>query len=112
MQDKKVAPVTLGMARCFMPLLLSENEVDRELSSVPGWKREGGEIVRIFGFPSYMAGINFVSEVAGIAEEINHHPDIHVGWRKVTLRLSTHSKGGLTELDFAVARRIDRIVHR
>ncbi len=93
-----------------MPFLLSETDVVHELASVPGWQREGGEIVRTLNFPSYMAGINFVSEVARIAEEVNHHPDIHIGWRKVTLRLSTHSKGGLTELDFAVARRIDRSV--
>lgn len=93
-----------------MPVLLAESEIVHELSSVPGWQREGGEIVRILSFPNYMAGINFVGEVARIAEEANHHPDIHIGWRKVTLRLSTHSKGGLTELDFAVARKFDRLV--
>ncbi|MCE9519977.1 MAG: 4a-hydroxytetrahydrobiopterin dehydratase [Verrucomicrobia bacterium] len=93
-----------------MPVLLSETDITHELVSVPGWQREGGEIVCNLSFPSYMAGINFVGEVARIAEEVNHHPDIRIGWRKVTLRLSTHSKGGLTELDFAVARRIDRMV--
>ena len=93
-----------------MPVLLSEADVTRELASVPGWRREGGEIVRTLSFPNYMAGINFVTEAARIAEDVNHHPDIHIGWRKVTLRLSTHSKGGLTELDFALARRIDGIV--
>ncbi len=93
-----------------MPVLLSETDVVHELASIPGWLRVSGEIVRTLSFPSYMAGINFVGELARIAEEANHHPDIHIGWRKVTLRLSTHSKGGLTELDFAVARKIDRIV--
>jgi len=92
-----------------MPVFLSEADLAHELASVPGWRREGSELVRHFEFPSYMAGINFVNETARIAEEVNHHPDIHIGWRKVTLRLSTHSKGGVTELDFAVARRIDRI---
>ena len=110
MQHKKVALITPGVAASDMPVLVSEADAARELASVPGWRREGGEIVRIFSFPSYMAGINFVSEAAHIAEEANHHPDIHIGWRKVTLRLSTHSKGGLTELDFALARRIDGIV--
>jgi 4a-hydroxytetrahydrobiopterin dehydratase len=57
-----------------------------------------------------MAGIGFVSAVARLAEEANHHPDMHVGWRKVTLRLSTHSRGGLTGEDFALARNIDRMV--
>lgn len=92
-----------------MPVLLSEGDVAHELASVPGWHREGAEIVRTLSFPSYMAGINFVCEAARMAEEANHHPDIQIGWRKVTLRLSTHSKGGLTELDFALARRFDRI---
>lgn len=93
-----------------MAVLLSEADVAHELASVPEWRREGAEIVRTLSFPSYMAGINFVNEAARVAEEANHHPDIHIGWRKVTLRLSTHSKGGLTGLDFALARRIDRVV--
>jgi 4a-hydroxytetrahydrobiopterin dehydratase len=93
-----------------MGALLSEAGIIHELASVPEWRREGGEIMRIFSFPNYLAGIGFVSEVARIAEEANHHPDMHVGWRKVTLRLSTHSRGGLTGLDFALARSIDRIV--
>lgn len=93
-----------------MAVLLSEADVAHELASVPEWRREGAEIVRTLSFPSYMAGINFVNEAARVAEEANHHPDIHIGWRKVTLRLSTHGKGGLTGLDFALARRIDRIV--
>lgn len=92
-----------------MAALLSEADLARELASVPEWRREGVEIVRTLSFPSYMAGIHFVSETASIAEESSHHPDIHIGWRKVTLRLTTHSKGGLTGLDFALARRIDRI---
>ena len=92
-----------------MPVLLFEADVTHELASVPGWRHEGAEIIRCFSFPSYLAGINFVNETARLAEEANHHPDIHIGWRKVTLRLSTHSKGGLTGLDFALARRIDGI---
>ena len=90
-------------------MLLSDADAVHELASVPGWRREGPEIIRTFSFPSYMAGIKFVGEAARVAEEVNHHPDIHIGWRKVTFRLSTHSKGGLTGLDFALARTIDRI---
>jgi 4a-hydroxytetrahydrobiopterin dehydratase len=92
-----------------MAELLEESKVVVELAAVPEWTREGVEIVRLFKFPSYMEGIDFVTRVAELAEEANHHPDMQVGWRKVTLRFSTHSKGGLTKLDFALARKVDAI---
>ena len=93
-----------------MAELLEESKVVEHLAEVPEWSREGAEIVRLFKFPSYMAGIEFVGQVAQLAEEANHHPDMLVGWRKVTLRFSTHSKGGLTKLDFALARKVDGLV--
>lgn len=92
-----------------MPILLDENAVAGALATVPGWTREQAEIVRTFKFHSYMAGVEFVNQVARLAEEANHHPDIQLGWRKVTVRLSTHSKGGLTELDFELARKVDGV---
>ena len=92
-----------------MATLLPEADVTRELATVPNWQREGAEMVRLFKFSDYMAGIEFVGRVARCAEAANHHPDIQIGWRKVTLRLSTHSKGGLTDLDFVLAREIDRL---
>lgn len=98
------------MPRSAMATLLPEAEVARELATIAGWQREGGEIVRRFQFPDYMAGIEFVNRVARSAEAANHHPDIQIGWRKVTLRLSTHSQGGLTAQDFAMAREIDRLL--
>ena len=87
--------------------LLSETELAMELAKVPGWAREDTGIGRTFAFGSYMDGIQFVQKVATLAEARNHHPDIHIGWRKVTLHLSTHSKGGLTALDFELARAVD-----
>jgi 4a-hydroxytetrahydrobiopterin dehydratase len=93
-----------------MAELLEESKVVEDLASVPGWSREGAEIVRLFEFPSYMEGIDFVTRVAQLAEEANHHPDMQVGWRKVTLRFTTHSKGGLTKLDFALARKVGGLV--
>lgn len=92
-----------------MPELLDESSLETELATVPEWKMEGGEITRTFSFPYYLAGISFVNEVANRAEALNHHPDIYIGWRKVTLRLSTHSKKGLTELDFTLAREVDQM---
>jgi 4a-hydroxytetrahydrobiopterin dehydratase len=93
-----------------MAELLSEDALANELAAVPGWSRQGAEITREFRFPSYMGGIDFVNQVARLAEEANHHPDIRIGWRRVTLNLSTHSKGGLTALDFALARKVEALV--
>jgi 4a-hydroxytetrahydrobiopterin dehydratase len=72
---------------------------------------ENNSIVRELSFTDFPAAIAFVNQVAGLAERANHHPDILVhGWNKVRLTLSTHSAGGLTEADFALAGEIDRLV--
>lgn len=92
-----------------MPTPLSEDEIALALAGIPEWSRDGAGIIRTLRFPDYLRGIAFVNEVARLAEAAQHHPDIHVGWRKVTLRLITHSTGGLTEKDFALARDINRI---
>ncbi len=89
--------------------LLDDAALASALAATPGWTREGAEIFRLFKFPSYLDGIDFVRRVGDVAEMANHHPDMLVGWRKVTVRLSTHSKGGLTEKDFALARQIDAL---
>ena len=65
-------------------------------------------MVKEFQFPSYLAGIEFVRALAEEAEVMNHHPDLSVGWRKVTVSLSTHSAGGITGLDFELAEKADR----
>ncbi|MDI1315396.1 4a-hydroxytetrahydrobiopterin dehydratase [Prosthecobacter sp.] len=85
------------------PELLSASAIQQQMIGLPGWQVEGTELVKEFRFTSYLAGIEFVRRVAGLAEAMNHHPDLFVGWRKVTVRLSTHSAGGLTGLDFALA---------
>lgn len=92
-----------------MSTLLSDQEIAGALTALKGWSREGSEMVATFKFASYLAGIVFVNEVARIAEAQNHHPDIHIGWRKVILRVSTHSAGGLTEKDVALARAINEV---
>ena len=88
--------------------LLAENEIEQRLAG-SGWTREGSAIVREWTFADFSAAIAFVNRVAELAEAANHHPDILLhGWNKVRLELSTHSQGGLTESDFALARQIDR----
>lgn len=86
--------------------LLSQEAIQRHMAALPGWQVEGRELVREFRFSSYMEGIEFVRRVALLAEAMNHHPDLLVGWRRVSVRLSTHSAGGLTVLDFELAGQI------
>jgi len=87
--------------------LLSEEQILAELKSVSGWKREGKEIRRTFEKRDFVEAMGFVQSAALLAEKMDHHPDIDIRWNKVTLVLSTHSAGGLTEKDFALAQQID-----
>jgi 4a-hydroxytetrahydrobiopterin dehydratase len=89
-----------------MAVLLSEEEIVQMLPS--GWERQGAEITRLVKFVDFKEAIGFVNRVADLAEKANHHPDIDIRWNKVFLRLSTHSKGGLTDIDFALAAEINR----
>ncbi len=87
--------------------LLAENEIAQRLAG-SGWTREGSAIVREWTLADFAAALAFVNRVAALAEAANHHPDILLhGWNRVRLELSTHSQGGLTEADFALAREID-----
>ena len=79
------------------------------LTSVPDWKQQGDTIVRTFQFKDFPAAIQFVDAAAVLAEQAWHHPDIDIRWNKVTLTLSTHDAGGLTEKDFDLARKFDRL---
>jgi len=91
-----------------MPLL-SDDEVRSGLEG-GAWRREGDAIVREWRFADFAAAIAFVERVAEVAEDANHHPDILVhGWNKVRLMLSTHSEGGITGADLALAARLDTV---
>ena len=93
-----------------MPALPDE-EIDRRLAEIGGWRRgEGSEIVRELHLADFAAAIAFVNRVAELAEAANHHPDILLhGWNKVRLSLTNHSAGGLTEADFEIARKFDTL---
>jgi 4a-hydroxytetrahydrobiopterin dehydratase len=96
-----------------MPLL-SQQEIEQRLTGTGSgseWSREGQAIVREWKLADFAEAIAFVNKVAEAAERANHHPDILVhGWNRVRLELSTHSQGGLTEADFALAAEIDGLV--
>jgi 4a-hydroxytetrahydrobiopterin dehydratase len=88
---------------------LTEEEVAARLED-SDWAREGDAIARELQFADFAAAIAFVNRVAEAAEAANHHPDLLVhGWNKVRLTLSTHSEGGLTAADFALAERLDQL---
>ncbi len=75
----------------------------------PAWELVGGRLVKVVTCPSFPAALDFVMEVGRLAEEVDHHPDIDIRWRTVTLALITHDADGLTELDIALARAIDSL---
>lgn len=88
---------------------LNATQIKTGLKSVPDWKKSGSAISRTYQFKDFVAAIKFVNAVANLAEKAWHHPDIDIRWNKVTLTLSTHSEGGLTERDFKLAKQFDRL---
>jgi 4a-hydroxytetrahydrobiopterin dehydratase len=89
--------------------LLSDAQIEQQLQGSQ-WQRDGDSIVRDLQLADFAAAIALVDGVAELAESANHHPDILVhGWNKLRLTLSTHSDGGLTAADFALAERIDSL---
>jgi 4a-hydroxytetrahydrobiopterin dehydratase len=88
---------------------LSAQEIQTGLAKLPGWTHKGTEISKTFRFHSFRAAIGFVDKVAEIADTADHHPDIDVRFDRVTLTLSTHSAGGLTERDLALAGEIETV---
>jgi len=88
------------------PARLDEPALVAELARTPGWERHGAEIRRVFRFATFGEAMAFANRVAGLAERHDHHPDILVQHARVTLTLSTHDAGGLTGLDFSLAREI------
>lgn len=93
-----------------MTRLLQSSEVDRQLGDLPGWSSDGKNLHRSIEFASFPEAIASVAALAIDAEEMDHHPDIDIRWRTVNLTLSTHSAGGITQLDIELAHRIERHV--
>lgn len=88
---------------------LGEAAITSGLAVLPGWTRQGDAIVKCYTFGAFAEGIRFVDRVAIAADAADHHPDIDIHWTSVTMTLATHSAGGLTALDLALAAEIDRL---
>ena len=86
---------------------LSDEEIERGLADLPDWRREGDALVREVELGDFVGSVEFVNRLVPEAEEMNHHPDLSISWNRVTVKLTTHSQGGITASDFELARRID-----
>ena len=89
-----------------MARLLTDDEVERQLADLPGWRREGDALLATLEAPDFPTAIRLVDEVAVEAEDMDHHPDIDIRWRTTHWSLSTHSEGGITQLDVELAHRV------
>jgi len=86
---------------------LNDEDVQAKLSGLSGWEKSGDAIEKQFEFEDFSGSVDFVNRLTPVANEMNHHPDLAISWNKVTVTLSTHSEGGLTEMDFELAGKID-----
>jgi 4a-hydroxytetrahydrobiopterin dehydratase len=86
---------------------LSDDQVREGLVRLPGWEREDDAIVRTYELPSFRAVIDFVGRIADAAEAADHHPDLDIRYSRLRAVLSTHSEGGITDQDFALAAQLD-----
>ena|ERR1035437_173896 len=111
---REAARVSLESLESFTTghVKLAEPQIILALGPLPDWKKTGDMIARTFEFKDFPAAMDFTNAVAALAEQAQHHPDIDVRWNKVTLALSTHDAGGLTEKDFALARQCDALALR
>lgn len=89
---------------------LTDIEIANALGGLPGWERDGDTLTRTVKFDTYLAGTAFASAVGVIAEGLDHHPDLHIGYKKVTVRFSTHDAGNkITAKDVAAARAVNAL---
>jgi 4a-hydroxytetrahydrobiopterin dehydratase len=93
-----------------MTELLTDDQLQNALGGLDGWSQDRQELVRVVELADFRTAIEVVDRVAEVAESADHHPDIDIRWRTLTFRLSTHSKGGLTDKDVDLAGRINAIV--
>jgi 4a-hydroxytetrahydrobiopterin dehydratase len=91
------------------PAKLSGSEIERKLGQLSGWRIVGGKLHREFEFGDFVEAFRFMSAVALVAERMNHHPEWSNVYKRVTLDLTTHDAGGLTELDFELASQASKL---
>lgn len=88
---------------------LNDEEIASALTELNGWSIEDGMLAKSFSFPAYKDGLAFAAAVGFLADAMDHHPDIFIGYRKASVKLSTHDVGGISPWDFALAKKIDAL---
>lgn len=90
---------------------LAPTEIEALLVNLPGWQWHGNALIKEFTFRDYMAGLSFVNQVAALAEEKDHHPEMTLAWRSVRVRFTTHDAGHrVTRRDFTLAHLVEALV--
>ncbi|MSO42286.1 MAG: 4a-hydroxytetrahydrobiopterin dehydratase [Solirubrobacterales bacterium] len=88
---------------------LDDQEIEKSLAGLEGWERSGDAIRKQFKGDDFVGSVEFVNSLVAPAEEMEHHPDLEISWDTVTVTITSHSEGGLTENDFKLAERIDAL---
>lgn len=89
---------------------LTPAEIESNLASLSGWLIQERMLAKEFAFESYASGVMFAAAVGHVADKLNHHPDLQIGYKKVAVATITHDSGGLTSYDFELARRIESLL--
>ena len=87
--------------------LLEDSEIEQRLGGLAGWERDGEVIRKTFERGDFVGSVRFVDSLVEPAESMGHHPDLEMSWDKVTVSITNHAEGGLTEADFELAQKID-----
>lgn len=98
-----------GSVREKLMGLLTEKEISSGLESLKGWQKEGKKISKTFVLGNFVDSMGFVNKIALLSERADHHPDILIRWNRVSITLSTHSEGGITEKDLGLAKEIESV---
>ena len=86
---------------------LEADEIGKRIANLSGWRADDGKLRKKFEFANFAESLAFVNRAGELAESADHHPDIHMGWGYAEFEITTHDRGGITELDFALAEKID-----
>jgi 4a-hydroxytetrahydrobiopterin dehydratase len=92
-------------------MVLNQTEVDRQIQTLSGWTTDGKAISRTFKFANFIEAVSFIDKLVAPAESAGHHPDIFISYNKVTISLTTHDAGGITQKDFDLAREISELAN-
>jgi 4a-hydroxytetrahydrobiopterin dehydratase len=95
-----------------MSRLLTDEEITRQLGNLPGWRRDGESLVASYDAPDFPTAVQLIVAAGDEAEQMGHHPDVDLRWKVTHWRLSTHSEGGLTQLDIELAHRVSTAAAR